>query len=462
MKKLLPSSFNMKHALLCFISLLLLTPINAQNIIDFAGNGNMGYSGDGFPANSGYCELYQPAGVYIDKFGNTYIDDCLNNVIRKVNTNGIISTFAGIKITGYGGYSGDGGPATNAELNLPEDVCGDTAGNIFIADYDNSVIRMVNTAGIISTVVGSGFIGYSGDGGPATNAELDLPVYVFVDNQESIYISDLGNFRIRKVNASGIISTFAGNGIAGYNGDGGPATSAELRAGVGVCNDSTGNIYIAMGTGVIPVIRKVNRSGIISTIAGNGIAGYSGDGGPATSAELSYPFGLCFDASGNLLFCDGGNNRVREINTSGIISTVAGNGDGGRSGDGGPATTAELYNPWGIAVNQYGNVCFSEANNNDVREIVYHPVGIENITDDENIFIYPNPANQKINLQFNKQLNGLATLTIMDITGREVLSCEKNISNGIVQVDVSYLTTGMYFLSLKNKDVSIIKKFIKQ
>ncbi|HTB30854.1 MAG TPA: T9SS type A sorting domain-containing protein [Bacteroidia bacterium] len=444
-------------------TLLLLLPLinEAQNIVNFAGNGNMGYSGDGFPANSGFCELYQPAGIYIDRAGNTYIDDCANNVIRKVNTNGIISTFAGIKITGNGGYYGDGGPATNAELNLPEDICADTSGNIYIADFDNAVIRMVNTSGIISTVVGSGFVGYSGDGGPATNAELDLPVYVFVDKQENMYISDIGNYVIRKVDASGIISTFAGNGKGGYSGDGGPATAAEILSPTGICEDSTGNIYFAMGSGNTPVIRKVNSSGIISTIAGNGIAGYSGDGGPATSAELDFLFGLCFDGAGNLLVCDGANNRVREINTSGIISTIAGNGHVGRSGDGGPATAAELYDPSGIAINQYGNVYFSESFNNDVREIVYNPEGIEDIRNNGDISIYPNPANQKLNLQFNKQIYGLATLSVIDITGREILNSTLSTIHYPLSIDVSSLSAGMYFLNVKTKDNNFTQKFIK-
>src|SRR5580698_11481202 len=156
MKKLFLSFFNMKRALLCFIFFFYSALAQSQNIIDFAGNGNIGYGGDGYPANSGYCEMYQPLGVYVDVFGNTYIVDNANDVIRKVNTSGIISTFAGIRMLGYGGYSGDGGPATDAELNVPEGVSGDSSGNIYIADYDNGVIRMVNTSGIISTVAGSG------------------------------------------------------------------------------------------------------------------------------------------------------------------------------------------------------------------------------------------------------------------------------------------------------------------
>ncbi len=453
-----------------FIPLILLIALpminKAQNIIGFAGNGNQGYSGDGFPANSGFCELYDPFGVFIDKLGNTYITDNQNNVIRKVNTAGIISTFAGIRMIGPWGYSGDGGPATDAELNLPAGVSGDTFGNVLIADYDNAVIRMVNTSGIISTIAGSGFIGFSGDGGPATNAEMYFPVYLFVDKQENMYVSDLGNDRVRVVNTSGVISTFAGNGIFGYSGDGGAATSAEIGLPIGICGDSIGNIYIAMGEGTFPVIRKVNSSGIISTIAGNGQVGYSGNGGQATDAELHFPIGLCFDASGNLLFCDGGNNCVREIDGSGVISTIAGNGYGGYTGNGGPATSAEIFGPWGIAVNQHGNVCFADQGNNVVREIVYHPTGIENISDNGDMRIYPNPANQQLHLQFNKQINGLTTLSVMDITGREIIKSQFSIpiaigNNSQFSVDISSLSAGMYFLNIKAKDNYFTQKFIK-
>jgi len=435
--------------------------MNAQNIIDFAGNGNIGYGGDGFPANSGVCELYQPVGVYVDKFGNTYISDNANNVIRKVNTSGIISTFAGIRMLGFGGYSGDGGPATEAELNVPEGVSGDINGNIYIADYDNGVIRMVNTSGIISTVAGSGYRGFSGDGGPATNAEIYLPTYVFIDAHENMYISDYGNSRIRMINALGIISTYAGNGDISYSGDGGPATAAEIAYPLSIYGDSAGNIYIS---GESDVIRKVNSSGVISTIAGNGTRAFSGDGGPATSAELDFPCGLCFDASGNLLFCDGGNARVREINTSGIISTIAGNGDGGYSGNGGPATAAELFGPWGIAINQYGNVCFADEGNNVVREIVYQPTGIEDTSDNWEILIYPNPTNQNLNLQFNKQPIGLATLSVIDITGREILNSQFTPGNYVgtqFTIDVSSLSAGMYFVNVKTKDNFFKQKFIK-
>lgn len=436
-----------------------LVAIKAQNIYTIAGNGSPGYSGNGMPATSGHCEFNNPAGLVIDKDGNIYIVDSGNNVIRMINTSGIISVFAGIYMSPYGGYSGDGGPATDAEINSPGGVCIDATGDIFIADYDNNAIREVNTSGIISTVAGSGFRGYSGDGGPATAAELHQPEGVFVDKYRNIFISDFRNFRIREVNTSGIISTIVGIGIEGYSGDGGPATAAEINYCYSLCIDSLGSIITMDGPN--NRIREVNTSGIISTIAGTGYGGFSGDGGPATAAEIYYPTSVCFDASGNIIFSDGENYRIRKIDKTGIITTIAGIGQYGFAGDGGPATAAEVDGPWGIYPDSYGNICFADAGNEVVREIVYHPAGIQSITTDNEIFIYPNPANQQLNLQFNRQTSGLATLSIMDITGREVFNSQLTILNSQLTIDVSFLSTGMYFISIKNKD-TYVTKFLKQ
>ena len=220
---------------------------------------------------------------------------------------------------------------------------------------------MNSTTGIITTIAGNGIAGYSGDGGLATNAELNNPYGVAVDSNGNIYIADTNNNRIRKVNSTtGIITTIAGNGTAGYSGDGGLATNAELYYPYGVAVDSNGNIYIADTYN--NRIRKVNSTtGIITTIAGNGTAGYSGDGGPATNAQLNYPYGVAVDSSGNIYIADTDNNRIRKVNsTTGIITTIAGNGNPGYSGDGGPATNAELYDPSGVAVDSNGNIYIAD------------------------------------------------------------------------------------------------------
>ena len=344
-----------------------------QGIINtVAGNGTASYSGDGGLAT--YAEISQPHGVAVDTIGNIYIADEYNNRIRKVTgATGIISTVAGggTGCTGQTDSVGDGCPATSAELNYPEGVAVDSAGNIYIADQQNSRIRKVTAStGIISTVAGNGTAGYSGDGGLATSAELGQSTGVAVDSAGNIYIADYLNSRIRKVTAStGIISTVAGNGTVGYSGDGGLATSAELDGPTSVAVDSAGNIYIADFDN--SRIRKVTVStSDISTVAGNGTAGYSGDGGLATSAELRNPWGVTVDASGNIYIADSGNSCIREVIVStGGISTVAGNGTVGYSGDGGLSPSAELYSPDGLAVDSAGNIYIADTGNERIRAV---------------------------------------------------------------------------------------------
>ena len=283
------------------------------NMTTVAGNGTQGFSGDGGAATS--AELYGPGVVAVDSAGNLYIAELYNNRIRKVAADtGTISTVAG---NGTPGFSGDGGAATSAELNLAAGVAVDGAGNLYIADFNNNRIRRVaaNT-GTISTVAGNGTPGYSGDGDAATSAELNGPGGVTVDSAGNLYIPDLNNDRIRKVAAStGTISTVAGNGTQGHSGDGGLATNAELYQPDGVAVDDAGNLYIADTNN--HRIRKVAvGTGTISTVAGNGTLGYSGDGGAATSAELNLPFGVSLDGPGNLYIADFGNERIRKVDVA--------------------------------------------------------------------------------------------------------------------------------------------------
>ena len=283
-------------------------------------------------------------------------------------TPGIITTVAG---NGTGGYTGDSGAATSAEINTVFRQATDSAGNIYIAEYSNNRIRKVTAAtGIITTVAGNGTAGFLGDGGQATSAELKGPQGVSVDSAGNLYIADYGNFRIRKVNvATGIITTVAGNGSGVYSGDGGAATSAGLVAPGEVYVDSVGNLYITDYNGCR--IRKVSAgTGIMTTVAGTGTVGYSGDGGAATSAALHSPGGVALDSAGNLYITDQKNNRIRKVSAStGIITTVAGNGTQGFSGDGGPATSAELYYPGTLAIDSADNLYFSDQFNNRIRKV---------------------------------------------------------------------------------------------
>ena len=328
-------------------------------ITTVAGVGIGGYSGDGGPAISAH--LSAPNGVAVDGGGNLYIGDAWNGRLRKV-ASGIITTVAG---NDTHSYSGDGGPAVNAQLNYPRSVAVDASGNVFIADLANQRVRRVSASGIITTVAGNGTAGYSGDLDLATKAQLNLPETVVVDGTGNLFIDDSQNYRIRRVSPSGIITTVAGNGTQGYSGDGGPATLAQLYEPAGIAVDTAGNLYIAdIGASRV---RKVSAAGLITAFAGNGTSGSAGDGGPALSAQLDYPYGLAFDGAGNLFIACGA--TIRKVSTDGIITTVAGTGTWGYSGDGGPALEAQLSGAYSVGVDLAGNLFIGDTQNSRVRMV---------------------------------------------------------------------------------------------
>ena len=427
----------------------------AQIISTIAGNGTGWYSGDGGQATA--ATLNQPFGVAVAAAGNMYIADYNNSVIRKVSTAGIISTIAG---NGTAGYSGDGSAATAAQLNNPTGLALDAIGNVYIADWGNSVIRKVNTAGIISTYAGNGTAAYTGDGGQATAAALADPTGVAVDAAGNVYIADYSNNRIRKVSTAGIISTIAGNGTGAYTGDGGQATAATLNSPYGVAVDAVGNMYIAdWGNSVI---RKVSAASIINTIAGTGTAAYSGDGGQATAATLNNPQGVAFDASGNVYIADRNNSRIRKVSTAGIIGTYAGNGTFGYTGDGGQATAAALAVPNGVAVDAAGNMYIADMGNNRIRKVCVSTcagAGIEQFSiENDAVRIWPNPTNSIINLSISQFDN----LKMQDVevtnTLGEVVYHSQIGSSSNYQIDVSGLQAGVYFIRVGKTT----QKFIKQ
>ena len=502
--------------------------INAQIITTIAGIGyGRSYSGDGKPAIT--AGLSAPTGVAVDSGGNLYIADQFNNRVRKIDKHGIITTIAGNSLSG--GYNGDSILATSATLDAPSEVAVDNWGNVYIADFGNQRIRKVTPAGIITTVAGNGFGapgpgGFSGDGGPAINAELFVPYGIAVDVHGNLFIADQGNNRVRKVDSFGIITTVAGNGYGaawtgGFSGDGGPATDAELFEPGGVAVDSLGNLFIADVKN--SRIRKVNTAGIITTIAGTGVSGYSGDGSMATLAELVSPTGVTFDKKGNLYITDANCNRVRKVNSSGIISTLAGVGTGlpytdGFSGDGGPATLAKLGSPVNATSDKYGNIYIADANNNRIRYVIQFLPPISGIvspcratTDtfgnefaggvwsssdtsivsvDSNIgtvsdlntgstiisynlwdiavtfnvnvrscepevinSIFPNPVTSELHLTSTNQIS---KISIFNVLGQHIFT--NRYSSQQVEIDVSAVPAGVYFICINNSEV---RKFVK-
>ena len=344
-------------------------------ITTFAGTGTRGFSGDGGPATRASLSfdggLGFSQGIFVDRSGNLYIPDTNNHRVRKVDPSGTITTVVGNALEG--GFSGDGGPATAASLKGPISVFGDRSGNLYIADMFNNRIRKVDASGVITTAAGSGIKGFSGDGGPATRASLWVPSDVFGDASGNLYIADRLNQRIRKVDASGMITTVAGNGPEGFSGDGGPAIHASLNRPVGVSADGSGHLYIADTFN--HRVRKVDASGIITTVAGNGLEGFSGDGGPAIRASLNHPVDVFGDISGNLYIADQRNHRIRKVDASVTITTVAGDGSLFFSGDGGPATRAGVGNPNGVFVDEAGNLYIADNFNLRIRRVVTPRVG---------------------------------------------------------------------------------------
>src|ERR1017187_4986606 len=324
----------------------------------FAGNGVFSYSGDGAAATS--AQLNTPMGVGVSS-ANLYIADTANNAVRSV-ANGVISNFAG---TGTAGSSGDGNAATGAQLNGPQGLAVDSAGSLYIADTQNHRVRKV-TNGNISTVAGNGTAGSGGDGGAAGSAQLNLPFGVAVDGPGNLYIAEFGNNRVRKVSTNGNISTLAGSGVSGYSGDKGQAASAMLNGPQGVAVDSAGNVYIADTAN--NRVRMVAPNGVITTVAGTGAAGVSGDGGLAVNALVGNPGALATDSVGNVYIADG-SARVRKLFPSGIITTIAGAGTRGYSGDGGAATSAKLNGPSAVAVDNQGGLYVADTLNNAVRSL---------------------------------------------------------------------------------------------
>jgi type IX secretion system substrate protein/NHL repeat-containing protein len=446
--------FRIKYLLFSFL-LFSCSVANGQIITTIAGNGTAGYAGDRLAATA--AELYNPEGVVVDNAGNLYISDNTNGRVRKVNPAGIITTVAG---NGSSIHSGDNGPATDAGIVNPVSLAIDNAGNLYIAEDSVSMgtwevtwVRKVNTSGIITTIAGNGIPGYSGDGGPATSAELEQAYGIAVDNAGNVYIAVIG--RVRKVSTSGVITTVAGNGSLIYGGDGGPATAAGIVLPTSLAVDNLGNLYITEGSvnSYCPYVRKVNTSGIITTIAGNGIYGFSGDGGIATAAALEKPRGIAVDGSGNVYFADQGNIRIREINATGIITTIAGNGTYGYSGDGAAATGAEIKNSLGLVVDATGNIYFSDYDANVIREISKLSTGVSNpflFMGVPVLQIWPQPSGGIFTIHAPSLTNEPTQITITNLIGQTIKELSATTNKDVeIKLDAP---PGMYFVTAVTKE----------
>ncbi len=452
----------MRNLLFAALIVLPLT-LPAQTITTVAGTGVQGDSGDGGPATAALLHL--PEGIAY-RSGIVYFDnhDHTNHRIRMIDATGVYRIYAG---TGTGGFSGDGGPASAAELNDPKGLCIDKNGNLYIAEELNNIVRKITPAGIISTVAGTaGVAGYSGDGGPATAAKLSSPESVAVDTAGNVYVTDYGNYVVRKISKTGTITTFAGNGTGGYSGDGGPATAAQMERPSGVAIDTAGNVYISEDAN--HMIRVVRTNDTIYTYSGLLFGGFAGDGGPATAARYWSPWGLQFDSSGNLYVSDTKNNRIRKITPAGIVSTFAGDGTnsmagsppwGAYGGDGGAATAAQLYWPAHIGIGKSGDIYITDQSNNTIRKV--DTVNLIKLTTasalqrTDAITIVPNPSNGNFTFAINlgAQHDTKLHYDVLTISGQIVQSGTIISSNGRANERISLsnsLPSGNYMLRISS------------
>lgn len=350
-------------ALLPVALISLSSAVYGQGIIStYAGTGFASFAGDNGPAIN--AQLSSPTSVAVDAAGNLYIADSANFRIRRVTPSGTITTWAG---SGVAGYGGDGATALGARFRSPRRIAAAADGTLYIADTDDHRVRRVSPTGVISTYAGTGNAGFSGDGGQAASALLESPGALAVDSAGNLYIADLGNIRVRRVTPAGVISRYAGNGNFVSTGDGGQAINAGLAGISSLAVDSAGNLYI--GETSSGRIRRVTPAGIITTIAGTGTTGYTGDGGPATAARLGSIQGLAVDSLGNILIADTDNRRIRRITPNGLINTEAGNGTNGTSGDGAIATFAQFITPADVASDGTGGFYIADTGAHRIRKV---------------------------------------------------------------------------------------------
>jgi trimeric autotransporter adhesin len=454
----------MKKHILFFAAILtaFISTGSSTQIITTVAGGAQGFSGDGGQATAAAFD--DPDGVVVDDSGNIYIADQYNQRIRKITAKtGIINTIAGHTLAGF---AGDGELDTAAKFSNPAGLALDDSGNIYIADVNNNRIRKITKAtGIITTFAGDDSTGYFKDdeGKPADSASLYAPSGVAVDDSGNVYIADWGNSLVRKVTAKTYkITTIAGIAYSpGYSGDNVQATAAKLFNPADVALDDSGNIYISDNSN--NRIRKITKAtGIITTIAGKGKLGFSGDDGLADSAEIDYPFGLTVDDTGNVYFADEGNNRIRKIQKStGIITTFAGGGTMGL-GDGGPPDSAELDEAIAVAFDLSGNFYIADQDHNRIREItVVSSAGVNQLSAINNrLSIYPNPSSGQFTINLNSSQNHY-TIEVYNVMGEKIYqSVNKSPLGDLGVIDLSAQPAGIYFIYLKSEEEIEVGKII--
>lgn len=430
MKQIIEKNFNKIFILLSFFFFV---NAKAQYVSTFAGSTQGFVNGTATTAKFNW-----PMGIAIDTEGTIFVVDSANYVIRKITSAGVVSTFAG---SGIGGFAD--GIASVAQFNGIDGLAVDTAGNVYVADTNNHRIRKISAAGVVSTLAGS-TQGYAN--GTGTAARFNNPSGVAVDAAGNVFVTDTFNYRIRKITPAGVVSTLAGSGIAGFaNGSG---TAAQFNKTYGIAVNDTGSIFVA--DALNHRVRKITASGVVTTFAGS-VYGYANGNG--TAAKFSYPYGITVDATDNVYVTDAEDNRIRKITIAGMVSTLAGSGIGGFAD--GIGTTAQFINPCGVTVDAVGSVFISDATNHRIRKITnslstadYHQ---------NQVLIYPNPVSSIINVDLGDSI--ASKVILFDMNGR-VMQTENIVNSS--GIEISNLANGMYLMQITTDKGVVSKKIVKK